>query len=184
MVLPDKEIRRLAMYYSMIFPFTDYLGKGANNGKINTGLSSCGYDFTLDREFVIFDAKSEIDPKQKMDHKKLLTSNRYSLNPSEMILGQTAETFTMPDDVMGVVYTRSTYARSGIFLNVTPIEPGWRGQITLEISNISHSPVWIYPGESIGQIVFMRIAERPEMTYADKGGKYQNQYGVTGPIVK
>ena len=185
MILPDWKIRRLVPERAMISPFIDYSAKQSNNGKINPGLSSAGYDFTLDLKFKHVRADVNIvDPKEPGQFVDVDHYSKFMLRAGVMVLGQTVETFHMPDDVLGLVFTRSTLARAGNFLNVTPIEPGWRGQITLEISNIGSDPVWIYPGEGIGQIVFMQIDGRPERTYADKQGKYQNQHGVTGPIVQ
>lgn len=186
MILSDKQIRRLALEHGMITPFVDYKEKESTQaGKITWGLSSCGYDFRLD---VAFKSVSPdvftLDPKGGEQFVQRTHWEPFRLHAGAMILGQTMETFVMPDDVCGVVYTRSTYARVNAFLNVTPIEPGWRGQITLEISNIGKDPVLLYPGEGIGQLVFHQISERPERTYADKHGKYQDQHGVTGPIVK
>lgn len=188
MILSDKQIRRLALEHGMIAPFVDYKEKESTQaGKITWGLSSCGYDFRLDWEFAkprsATDDDSVVDPKKSMLMRST-QSRPFVLAPRKMILGQTMEGFIMPDDVMGIIYTRSTLARIGLFLNVTQIEPGWQGQITLEISNISDEPIGIYPGEGIGQLVFMQISERPERTYAHKQGKYQDQHGVTGPIVK
>lgn len=186
MILSDKQIRRLALEHGMITPFVDYKEKESTQaGKITWGLSSCGYDFRLHHEFKIPDPMATpLDPKGGDQLLICTWKMPFPLSGGSMILGQTMESFVMPDDVCGVVYTRSTFARVGAFLNVTPIEPGWRGQITLEISNIGKDPVWLYPGEGIGQLVFMQISERPERTYADKQGKYQDQHGVTGPIVK
>ncbi len=185
MILPDWKIRRLVHERAMITPFIDYHMKQSSNGKINPGLSSAGYDFTLDFAFKrVGDEVGAVDPKEPEQFVAFDRHARFLMGAGAMILGQTIETFHMPDDVMAFVYTRSTLARASNFLNVTPIEPGWRGQITLEISNIGSDPVWIYPGEGIGQIIFMQIDGRPERTYADKQGKYQNQHGVTGPIVQ
>lgn len=185
MILPDWKIRRLVHERAMITPFIDYRDKQSNNGKINPGLSSAGYDFTLDAAFkFVAEPVDVVDPKQTGQFLDVIHGTKFPLYPGAMILGQTAEYFRMPDDVLGLVFTRSTLARVGNFLNVTPIEPGWCGQITLEISNIGSKPVCIYPGEGIGQIIFMWIDSRPERTYADKQGKYQNQHGVTGPIVQ
>lgn len=187
MILPDWKIRQFVQQKGMITPFIDYHMKQLNNGKINPGLSSAGYDFTLDYTFanvVVELGQGAIDAKKPVLDRPPCMTSRFQLPAGAMILGQTVETFDMPEDVLGLVFTRSTLARVGNFLNVTPIEPGWRGQITLEISNIGSDPVWIYPGEGIGQIIFMWIDSRPERTYADKGGKYQNQHGVAGPIVQ
>lgn len=189
MILPDWKIRQFVQQKGMISPFIDYpeadLLKKNKNGKIDSGLSSAGYDFKLDYNFKhVSNDVNIVDPKQPGQFLDVLHESRFLLRPGVMVLGQTVETFDMPEDVLGLVFTRSTLARVGNFLNVTPIEPDWRGQITLEISNIGSDPVWIYPGEGIGQIIFMQIDGRPERTYADKQGKYQNQHGVTGPIVQ
>lgn len=96
------------------------------------------------------------------------------------MLTTSVETFGMPDGVMGVCVGKSTWARLGLFVNVTPLEPGWRGELTIELSNISHRAIVVQAGVGIAQILFIALAGVPEVTYADRNGKYQNQTGVTG----
>jgi dCTP deaminase len=112
-----------------------------------------------------------------------VTSNPVEVPPGDFLLGELVEYIEMPEDVVGIAVGKSTYARVGLIANVTPLEPGWKGYLTVELSNTGKRPVLIYPGEGILQVVFHRAQTRPETTYADKGGKYQNQSGVTLPRV-
>jgi dCTP deaminase len=104
------------------------------------------------------------------------------LQPGEFILCRSVETFTIPEDVLGIVVGKSTYARCGLIVNCTPMEPGWTGQLTIELHNASRHAIKVYANEGIAQVMFFR-GERPAITYADKRGKYQGQSGVTLPRV-
>lgn len=183
MLLADHQIERLALQ-GMIKDFhKEPYGRG-----LSAGLTSCGYDARLGSEFYeVIDREwlsGYIDPmKGAQDDDMTITSiapcDTYILESGTFVLGHTIETFVMPDDVSAVCWGKSTYARCGIHVNVTPLEPGWTGQVTLEIFNQSPRPVLLYPGRGICQFQFHRLLEQPSRTYADKGGKYQSQTGVT-----
>jgi len=150
---------------------------------ISYGTSCNGYDVRLARQFKAqsFFGKATIDPKFQDEkqwddvftfdpHKRF-----FELRPGECVLGATLEHIDMPDDVMALCIGKSTYARCGLLVNATPIEAGWRGHITLELSNVGQLPIRVYTEEGIAQLVFMPLDQRPKTTYADRGGKYQDQ---------
>lgn len=149
---------------------------------ISFGLSSCGYDIRLHNEFRVFrprfDRGGIIDPKE-MDPELLqdYCGESCLIPPHGYVLARSLEWFHMPPDVVGLCVGKSTYARCGILINTTPLEPGWQGYLVIEIGNVSSLPARIHSGEGIAQVLFART-ERPETTYADRGGKYQNQTGV------
>lgn len=152
---------------------------------ISYGLSSFGYDAVLGTRFkrsIVTDWDDVVDPLNilKEGYEDVDCSHKHSLllHPGEMILGHTREVFDLPDDVFALCVGKSTYARCGIIVNVTPLEPGWKGQVTLEIHNASRNPVLIYPNQGICQFLFFK-GETPEVSYADRKGKYMNQEGVT-----
>lgn len=150
---------------------------------ISYGLSSCGYDIRLAEEFRVFapryDKIGVVDPK-KFDDRLLKTHKGPDclIPPRGYVLARSLERFHMPEDVAGVVWGKSTYARCGIIVNVTPLEPGWKGVLTLEISNSCELPALIYAGEGIAQVLFSKLPMRPSTTYEDRGGKYDNQEGI------
>lgn len=155
---------------------------------ISYGLSSCGYDIRLAPEFKVFsprfDATPVIDPKEFDSH--LLrehVGDDCLIPPNGYLLGRSIETFKMPDDVFGVVLGKSTYARSGIIINITPLEPGWRGALTLEIGNCCSMPAFVYANEGIAQIIFFKLPLPARSTYADRAGKYQDQVEIEPPRV-
>jgi len=160
----------------MIEPFE----KGEKRpGKVSYGLSSMGYDFRLSDEFLIQDPVVEMDPKNYpfipyLEEDK----SRIVIPGGATILGKSVEYFRIPDDVIAFCYGKSTYARLGILINMTPIEPGWCGNLTISISNVGQSPVAVYAHEGIGQMVFHQADEVPLATYATKQGKYQNADGI------
>lgn len=183
-LMPDSWIKEMAISRGMIEPFVDHL---VRDGVISYGLSSFGYDVRLADEFLVArrDGTSVIDPKN-VDH-SLFASFRmdsYVILPGTSVLGRSVEYIRMPDDTLGLVFGKSTYARCGILINVTPLEPGWEGYITISISNTSHMPVVLHPNEGIAQIVFFRGATAPEVTYALRSGVYQGQSGITLPRVR
>ena len=160
-------------------------------GVISYGLTSYGYDARVGRKFKVcteqgFDnVLAIIDPKSLM---KGLIFQDYDgdeciIPPHGFALAETVEHFEIPVDVLAVCLGKSTYARCGIIVNVTPLEPGWRGKVTVEISNTTPFPVKIYANEGIMQVVFLRGVAECRTSYADKAGKYQDQAGLTLPIV-
>ncbi len=165
----------------MIEPFVEKLEQ---KGVISYGLTSFGYDIRAGHHWKIFtDIHSAVvDPKRPDPEcffdKKLCESETLILPPNSYALTHSVEYVRMPSDLMGLCIGKSTYARSGIHVNITPIEAGWEGQITIEISNSTRSPVILYPGEGIMQLLFFK-GMRPQVTYADRNGKYQHQTGVT-----
>ena len=173
MILNDREI-------SKVRPVTPFVEDLKTDEKISYGLGSFGYDIRIDDEFRIFtDVHStEINPKE-FDEEAFVRVNGDSclIPPNSFCLGKSLEKFDMPDDLFGLVVGKSTYARCGIIVNMTPIEPGWKGYLTIEISNTTPLPARIYADEGIAQVVFFR-GERPLTTYGDRNGKYQDQEGI------
>lgn len=182
MVLSDNDIRQLAQSSNMISPFVDV----CPDGVLSYGLSSAGYDVRLAPELLI-DTGSLIDPKADNSHafrQFHADENRFLIPAHGFALGRSVEYLRIPDNVMVLCYGKSTYARCGIILNVTPLEPGWEGHITLELSNTTNSPVAVYAGEGIVQLVFHPMSSTPLRTYAGKGGIYHKQRGITLPRVR
>ncbi|MCG3157020.1 MAG: dCTP deaminase [bacterium] len=182
-IKPDRWIRKMALEHKMIEPFED---RRVRPQVISYGLSSYGYDVRIADEFKIFtnvfgamvDPKA-FDPKSFVDYR----GDVCVIAPNSFALGRTIEYFRVPRNVMTICVGKSTYARCGIITNVTPLEPGWEGYITLEISNTTPLPAKIYAHEGIAQILFFESDEDCEVSYADKAGKYQGQTGVTLPKV-
>ena len=183
-VLSDKSIRKLAIEKNMISPFQD---KQIRDGKISYGLSSYGYDARVGEDFKIFtNVNSEtVDPKKFISSNFVTkkTSEFIIIPPNSFALATTVEYFVIPRNIMCIVVGKSTYARCGIIVNVTPIEPGFRGEVTIELSNTTPLPAKIYANEGVAQFIFLEGNEPPEVSYADKNGKYQDQRGVTLPKV-
>ncbi len=183
MVLSDREIKEYVKRYQMISPFQSFLYK---KGKISFGLSSYGYDFRIADEFKIFtnvnnavvDPKN-FDPKSFVDFKGKVCI----IPPNSFVLGRSIEYFRIPRDVLGVCLGKSTYARCGIIVNVTPLEPRWEGYVTVEISNTTPLPAKIYAGEGICQVIFIKGSKICKISYEDRKGKYQKQKGLTLPKV-
>jgi dCTP deaminase len=180
-VKSDKWIRRMALERKMIDPFSE---KQVADGLISYGLSSYGYDIRIADEFKIFtnihsaivDPKN-FDPRSFMDVK----ADVCIIPPNSFALARTVEYFKIPRDVITVCVGKSTYARCGIIVNVTPFEPEWEGIVTLEVSNTTPLPAKIYAGEGIAQVLFFEGDEECETSYADRKGKYQSQKGLTLP---
>ena len=180
----DRWIRQMSQSHHMIEPFTE---KQISKGKISYGLSSFGYDIRVGREFKIFtntfssivDPKN-FDPKSFMDFE----GDVAVIPPNSFALARSVEYMKVPRDVLCVCVGKSTYARCGIIVNVTPLEPGWEGHITLEISNTTTLPAKIYANEGLVQVLFFQSDEACETSYADRSGKYQGQRGITIPTVK
>ena len=172
MILNDMQIVAL----NAVKPFIAHKVRG--DGVMSYGLDSYGYGLRLADEFMVPNRtlSGVLDPKAMVEEFFVRTTGDWLvIEPRQCVLGRTLEYITMPDDVLGIVHGKSTYARLGITIIVTPIEPGWQGQITLEIANVGSRPVKVYAGEGIGQIVFFR-GEPPRNAY---DGYYQGQVGVT-----
>ncbi len=174
-VMPDHWIEEMARKHNMIRPFAP---NRARPGRISFGVSSYGYDFRLAREFKIprFAIANRWDPK-KMDP-KLWEDCRTSacwIPPNSYVLGRSLEYFRVPRDVLVICQGKSTYARCGLIVNVTPFEPEWEGYVTVSLVNASPIPVRVYAGEGIAQVVFIRADHPCKVSYADRKGKYQAQ---------
>ena len=179
----DAWIRRMAREQGMIEPFVD---EQVRAGVISYGLSSYGYDIRVADEFKIFtnvhsalvDPK-HFDPRSMVDFKGEVCV----IPPNSFVLARSVEYIRVPRDVLVICIGKSTYARCGIIVNVTPLEPEWEGYITIEISNTTPLPAKIYANEGIAQLIFLQADEPCEMSYADKKGKYQRQRGIVLPKV-
>ncbi len=182
-IKPDKWIRKMALEEEMIVPFVE---NQVRENVISYGVSSYGYDVRIADEYKIFtninstivDPK-HFDPKSFVDFKGEVCI----VPPNSFALGRTIEYFKIPRKTMTICVGKSTYARCGIITNVTPLEPGWEGYITLEVSNTTPLPAKIYSGEGIAQILFFESDEECLISYAEKKGKYQGQTGVTLPKI-
>ncbi len=182
-VLSDKWIRKMASEHDMISPFEN---KQIRGDKISFGLSSFGYDARVSNEFKIFtNVNSEIvDPKNfKSTNFISKNGNECIIPPNSFCLARTVEYFKIPNDILVICLGKSTYARCGIIVNVTPLEPGWEGHVTLEFSNTTPLPAKIYAHEGVAQFIFIKGNEIPKVSYADRKGKYMGQKGVTLPKV-
>ena len=180
---PDAWIRKMALEHQMIKPFHNGQKR---NGIISYGLSSYGYDIRVADEFKVFTpGKGDlavVDPKA-LDTGALIDfrGDVCIIPPNSFALARSLEYIRMPRDVLGAVLGKSTYARCGIVTNFTPLEPGWHGYITIEISNTTPLPAKIYANEGIAQVLFFQGDAPCEISYADKKGKYQGQRGVVLP---
>lgn len=183
----DKWIRRMAEQHGMIEPFepgqvrTDAQGERV----VSFGTSSYGYDVRCADEFKIFTNinSSTVDPKNFDSNSFLdVQSDVCIIPPNSFALARTVEYFRIPRNVLTICLGKSTYARCGIIVNVTPLEPEWEGHVTLEFSNTTTLPAKIYANEGVAQMLFLESDEICETSYADRGGKYQGQRGVTVPI--
>ena len=182
-VLSDKWIKKMALENSMISPFEE---KQIREGKISYGLSSFGYDARVSDEFKIFtNVNSEIVDPKNFKPSNFITKNisECIIPPNSFVLASTIEYFKIPKNVLVICLGKSTYARCGIIVNVTPLEPGWEGHVTLEFSNTTPLPAKIYANEGVAQFIFLQGNEEPETSYADRNGKYMGQTGVTLPKV-
>ena len=182
-VLSDRWIKKMAIEKEMIRPF---VGKQTAGKKISYGLSSFGYDARVSNEFKIFtDIDSAVvDPKNFKQNSFVSRKGKECIiPPNSFVLASTVEYFKIPNDILVICLGKSTYARCGIIVNVTPLEPGWEGHVTLEFSNTSPLPAKIYANEGAAQFIFMQGNEKPEITYAQRDGKYMKQKGVTLPKV-
>ena len=182
-VLSDKWIKEMAKTHNMISPFEDKQVRGT---KISYGLSSFGYDARVSNEFKIFtNVNSEIIDPKNFKQNNFITKNGEEciIPPNSFVLSSTVEYFKIPNNIMVICLGKSTYARCGIIVNVTPLEPSWEGYVTLEFSNTTPLPAKIYANEGVAQFIFLKGNEKPEITYADRNGKYMKQSGVTLPKI-
>jgi dCTP deaminase len=175
----DKWIREMSLKKEMISPFVD---NQIRKGTISYGLSSYGYDIRVSDEYKVFTNvnNSVVDPK-KFDEKSFIDykGDVCVVPPNSFALARSIEYFKIPRSVLTVCLGKSTYARCGIIVNVTPFEPEWEGHVTLEISNTTPLPAKIYSNEGLCQVLFFESDEVCEKSYKDKGGKYQSQTGIT-----
>jgi dCTP deaminase len=186
-ILSDKEIRRLAVEQHMIDPFVERQVRELENGQraISYGLSSYGYDLRVADEFKVFTNvfNTVVDPKN-FDAKSFvdLQTDVCIVPPNSFALARSVEYFRIPRDILTICLGKSTYARCGIIVNVTPFEPEWEGHVTLEISNTTPLPAKIYAKEGLAQVLFFRANEVCETSYNDRKGRYQKQRGITTPL--
>jgi dCTP deaminase len=179
--MPDHWIRAQATTNAMIEPFVETQKR---DGVISYGLSSYGYDARCADHFKIFTNvdSAVVDPKAFNPSSFVdRTGPVCIIPPNSFALTHTVEYFRIPRDILVICLGKSTYARCGIIVNVTPLEPEWEGQVTIEISNTTPLPAKIYAGEGICQFLFLQGSSPPEISYADKRGKYMGQLGVALP---
>jgi len=180
-LLPDHWIKRLVAEHRMITPFEE--GQ-VRKGRISYGLSSYGYDLRVSDEFKVFTNvhSALVDPK-KFDPRSFVKIKARSciIPPNSFALAHSVEYFRIPRNILTLCVGKSTYARCGIIVNVTPFEPEWEGQVTLEISNTTPLPARIYANEGIAQVLFFEGKSECAVSYRDRKGKYQRQRGITVP---
>ncbi|MBC7931986.1 MAG: dCTP deaminase [Rubrivivax sp.] len=190
-VKSDRWIRRMAEEHQLIQPFDAALMRETDGRKIiSAGASSYGYDMRLaDDGFRVFSPihVREIDPKN-FDEESLAApplhtaddgSRYYLMSPHSYALGVSVETFRMPRNVTGICLCKSSYARAGLLVNTTPLEAGWTGRLVIELGNLANLPLRVYVNEGIGQVLFFESDEDCDVSYEDRGGKYQGQTGLT-----
>lgn len=180
-IMPDSWIREMAETEGMIEP---YVEAQRRDGVISYGVSSYGYDARVASEFKIFTNVDNalVDPKNFSDQSFVERDTEVCIiPPNSFVLARTVEYFRIPRDVLVICLGKSTYARCGIIVNVTPLEPEWEGHVTLEFSNTTPLPAKVYANEGACQFLFLKGAAAPEVSYADRSGKYMGQRGVTLP---
>ncbi len=184
-VKSDRWIKRMAREHGLIEPFVEsQVRKVDGRGVISYGLSSYGYDVRCANEFKIFTNvhSAIVDPKNFSEKSFVdFKGDVCVIPPNSFVLARTIEYFRIPRNVITICLGKSTYARCGIIVNVTPLEPEWEGHVTLEFSNTTPLPAKIYAGEGVAQVIFLEADEVCEVSYKDRGGKYQGQRGVTPP---
>lgn len=183
----DNWIRRMAREHAMIEPFEPNLVREVDGRKVvSFGTSSYGYDIRCSNDFKLFTNLNStiVDPKN-FDAKSFVDvkGDHCVIPPNSFALARTMEYFRIPRNVLVLCLGKSTYARCGIIVNVTPLEPEWEGHVTLEFSNTTPLPAKIYANEGVAQVIFLESDEVCETSYRDRGGKYQGQQGVTLPRI-
>jgi dCTP deaminase len=183
----DRWIRRMALEHRMIEPFEPGQVKTVEGKKVvSYGTSSYGYDIRCSTEFKIFTNINStiVDPKS-FDEKNFVDyrGEVCIIPPNSFALARTVEYFRIPRNVLTICLGKSTYARCGIIVNVTPLEPEWEGHVTLEFSNTTPLPARVYANEGVAQVIFLESDEVCETSYRERGGKYQGQKGVTLPRI-
>jgi dCTP deaminase len=184
----DQWIRRMALEQKMIEPFIDGQIRCTPSGErlVSYGLSSYGYDIRVSDEFKVFTNvyNTIVDPKNFTEDAFVdITAKECIIPPNSFALARSCEYFRIPRNILTICLGKSTYARCGIIVNVTPFEPEWEGHVTLEISNTTPLPAKIYANEGIAQVIFFEAAQICAISYADRGGRYQKQRGITVPFV-
>ncbi|MGB9824468.1 MAG: dCTP deaminase [Candidatus Hydrothermia bacterium] len=182
-VKSDKWIKEMALKHKIIEPFEEGL---VTQNVISYGLSSYGYDIRVADEFRVFTEvfQTLVDPKN-FDPRSFveIKGNYCIIPPNSFCLARSVEYFRIPRNVIGICLGKSTYARCGIVVNITPLEPEWEGHLTIEISNTTPLPAKIYAGEGVAQVIFIESDELCTVSYKDRKGKYQGQKGVTPPKI-
>lgn len=178
MVKNDKWIKKMALENNLIEPFES---SQVREGTISFGTSSYGYDMRISNEFMIMKNNDKvIDPKKSSDiFDRIVAKDFIEIPPNTIVLGKSIEYFKIPRDIVTIAFGKSTYARCGIFVNITPFEPEWEGHVTLSIANTTSLPVKVYANEGIAQVLFLQSSETCEISYADRKGKYQSQKDIT-----
>ena len=187
MLQSDHWIRKMALEKGMIEPFVDSQVRSVENHKIvSYGLSSYGYDLRVGNRFKVFTNvhNSIVDPKNFTEDAFVdVEGDKCIVPPNSFALAVSVEYFRIPRNMLTLCIGKSTYARCGIIVNVTPFEPEWEGYVTIEISNTTPLPAIIYANEGIAQVLFLEAKEMCEVSYADRAGKYMKQEGITVPMI-
>ena len=177
MVKPDHWIRQMSLDHGMIEPFAEGISR---EGKISYGLSSYGYDMRICSEFKVFDKAGIVDPKNlPSEAYREVETDVLEMPPGSAVLARSIEYFRIPRGILTITFGKSTYARCGVLVNVTPFEPEWEGFVTISIINANAHPALLYAGEGIAQVLFLGGDGDCERSYADKKGKYQAQRDIT-----
>jgi dCTP deaminase len=178
MVKNDKWIKKMALEQGLIEPFEP---NQVREGNISFGTSSYGYDMRISNEFMIMNRNVNIlDPKNAVDiFNPVIVEDFIEIPPDSTVLGKTVEYFRIPRDIITIAFGKSTYARCGIFVNITPFEPQWEGYATLSIANTTTLPVKVYANEGIAQVLFLQASKTCKVSYADRKGRYQAQKTIT-----
>jgi dCTP deaminase len=171
-------IKNTAQSDELIAPFVDH---SVRNGVISYGLGPYGYDMRLDQTYKRLKSDVQcLDPHASRDGDfEVCRDERIMLLPNRFILGRSVEYFRMPKKILGIVFGKSTYARAGVLVNVTPLEPEWNGYLTISIANCGHTPVYLYPNQGIAQVIFLESDDFPLFSYRDLNGKYNEQQEIT-----